>query len=252
MAATLSALAAALPERQPLRHAEEVGRRHAEAVGELAEDAERRVDLAALDRADVVAMQRGVEAERLLREAGDRAQLPDGAAQRESEARRLLGIAHYGGPEAYPPITPAAFEFLYQAVHSNLRDAMAYAQQFSDWMYAEYVLAEKELPDETARRELLEIWMAQQAEAAQVDARVQPRVWQFFDELARKSGRRASDWEEYGFSTQQQLVRTITDLVSTNLLIRETDPENASRSFAALTPQGWLVAFHRNGYKPIV
>jgi DNA-binding MarR family transcriptional regulator len=172
----------------------------------------------------------------------------------ETESVELIErrLTQFGDPGAYAPVTPEAFEYLYQAVHSNLRDAMAYAQQFSDWLYAEYLAAGIPLPEESERRALLEVWMAEIAEAAQRETRVQPRVWSFFEGLAASGGRcRASDWEQYGFSTQQQMVRAVTDLVSTNLLVRETDPENAARSFAALTPQGWLVAFARNDYRPI-
>ncbi len=35
---------------------------------------------------------------------------------------------------------------------------------------------------------------------------------------------------------------------SANLVIRETDPDNASRSLASITPQGWLVYSTRNRY----
>lgn len=159
-------------------------------------------------------------------------------------------ISYYGDGSAIAPVTPRAFEYLYRALHSNLRDALAWAQQFSDWLYASYVVPEKALPDDDERLALLEAWLAEQADAAHGASRVQPRIWQFFVDLARAGGRCGmSEWTNYGFSTQQQMGTSVTSLVNANLVIRETDPENAARSIAIVTPQGWLVYFHLNRYE---
>lgn len=159
-------------------------------------------------------------------------------------------IQYYGESDASAPVTPAMFEYLYRALHSNLRDALAWAQQFADWLYGEYIVKEQALPDEDERRELLEIWLAQQADDAYTASKAQPRVWQFFVELARAGGRcGAGEWSRFSFTTQQQMVRAVSDLAAGNLVVRETDPENASRSIATLTPQGWLVFFFLNRYE---
>jgi hypothetical protein len=171
--------------------------------------------------------------------------LPD----RESIELISRRIEYYGGAGACPPVTPIGFEFLYRALHSNLRDALAYAQQFSDWLYEQYVITKDSLPSETEREDLLEVWLTDQADAAHSESRVQPRIWQFFDDLAQRGGRcGASEWERYDFSTQQQLGTSVTSLANANLVVREIDPENATRSIATITPQGWLVYFHRNRY----
>lgn len=172
--------------------------------------------------------------------------LPDDASV-ELVARR---IGYYGERDAYAPVPPEAFQFMYQALHSNLRDAMAYAQQFSDWLYGEYIARDNELPPMEEREPLLQVWLTEIADAAHTDARgVQRRVWQFFDKIAESGGTcRASEWEEFNFTTQQQLSSSVSALESANLVIRETDPDNASRSLASITPQGWLVYFHRNRY----
>jgi hypothetical protein len=158
-------------------------------------------------------------------------------------------LDEYGEEGPYAPVPPEAFDFLYRALHSNLRDALAYAQQFADWMYAEYIAVAADLPPLEERQVLLEKWLTDQAETAQSAAtRVQPRVWQFFDQLARDAGRcRAGDYEQYGFNTQQQMGSAVTALSNVNLLLRETDPEHASRHVHSITPTGWLVFFHRNG-----
>lgn len=160
-------------------------------------------------------------------------------------------IDFFGGPEARPPVPPDAFEFLYRALNRNLRDALAHAQQFSDWVYTEYIAAEKELPPEEGLRADLETWLTYQAEEAEATATgIQPRVWQFFDDLAADGGRcRASDDDKFNFTTQQQMGTAVTQLANVNLLIREVDPENATRGIHSITATGWLVYFHRNGYQ---
>jgi hypothetical protein len=169
----------------------------------------------------------------------------------DTEAIELIRrrIEFFGGDDAAAPVPPAAFEFLYQALHSNLRDALAYAQQFSDWLYATYPAQGRELPDEQDRGELLEVWLTEQADGAHAQSRLQPRAWRFFEDLAEAGGRcSASEWELYGFTTQQQMGTNVTSLVNANLVVREIDPENAARTHAIMTPQGWLVYFHRNRY----
>ena len=102
--------------------------------------------------------------------------------------RRRITI--FGDQGSYAPVPPSAFEFLYRAVHFNLRDALAHAQQFADWIYSEFVATGKELPAKEERQPYLESWLTMQAEEAELGATgVQPRVWQFFDSLARDGGR---------------------------------------------------------------
>jgi hypothetical protein len=160
-------------------------------------------------------------------------------------------IREFGDNQAYAPVPPEAFQFLYQVLNRNLRDAMAWAQQFSDWVYAEYISPNRELPAQEDLLALIEIWLAEAADRAHADARgVRRRVWLFFDQLAEAGGTcRASEWEAYGFTTQQQLGSSVTALADANLVVRETDPDNAARSLATITPQGWIVYFHRNRYQ---
>ena len=55
---------------------------------------------------------------------------------------------------------------LYQALNRNLRDAMAWAQQFADWAYTQYIVADGPLPPEEELPGLLEIWLAEAADAS--------------------------------------------------------------------------------------
>lgn len=159
-------------------------------------------------------------------------------------------IEEFGNDDAYPPVTPSGFEYLYRALHLNLRDALAYAQQFAAWLYAEYVLHDADLPSDDDLKLLLEGWIADLADRAFAETKgVQRRVWQFFDQVAAGSGvARAADWEDFKFTTQQQMGGSVTALETANLMVRETDPDNASLKLATITPSGWLIYFHRNRY----
>jgi len=130
-------------------------------------------------------------------------------------------LSEYGGHDAYAPVPPESFEFLYRALNQNLRDAMAYAQQFSEWLYGDFVVPDKELPDEDQRKSLLEIWLAELADGAYNDARgIARRHWQFFDQLAENGGIcRLSEFETY-FTRQPNLSTAVTALESVNLLVR--------------------------------
>ncbi|WP_295125949.1 hypothetical protein [uncultured Leifsonia sp.] len=156
-------------------------------------------------------------------------------------------ISYFGETTAEAPVTPEGFEFLYQALHRNLRNALEFAQEFSDWLAQEYLDSGKDLPGPDERDALLQAWLVEKAEQARSDASgVQPRVWQFFVDLCAKNGRAgSSEFEEYGFVNQQQLTSSVTALVDCNLVVRETDPENGTRTINSVTALGWLVFFYK-------
>jgi hypothetical protein len=159
-------------------------------------------------------------------------------------------IDFYGDEDAVPPVTPRAFDFLYGALHKNLRDALSTAQEFSQWLANEYPIGQ-DLPDDEARGQLLEVWLAQRATNAFRDAHsVQPRHWQFFEEVCQEGGRVGSgDYTRLGFGKQQQMVSAVTALQTANLMVREVDPDDGARTINAVTALGWLVHFHRSGFE---
>ena len=159
-------------------------------------------------------------------------------------------ITYFGVSDTLVPVSAPAFEYLYQSLNQNLRDALAYAQQFAHWLYEEYVATGGQPPPEAQIGEDLERWLAMMSDRAHAaTGQIQRRVWIFFDQLAANGGTcRSSQFNEYGFSTQQQMSGSITNLEGANLVVREIDPENAARTLATITAEGWLVIFHRNRY----
>lgn len=173
--------------------------------------------------------------------------LPDDQAVAAIQKR----IESFGGPNAMAPVTPTGFAYLYKALNSNLREALATAQGFAQWLHEEFVVSGRGVPEDTERDEYLEAWLFDRAERAYTDAgRVQARNWQFFEELCATVNGRAgsSDWERFGFNVQQQLVSAVTQLTEVNLVSRETDPEDGTKTVNSVTPLGWLVFFFRSRF----
>lgn len=157
-----------------------------------------------------------------------------------------LRIGRFGKSDAAPPLSPKAFRFVYRALNRNLRDAMTWAQSFSHWMDDEYSAGA--IPDEAERDALLEVWLGEQAQAARNDARgVQPRQWQFFRDLCEAGGRTSSsEYKAFSFAKQQQFTEAVTVLLGANLVVRESDPDDGTKTINAVTANGWLVHFFQN------
>ena len=159
-------------------------------------------------------------------------------------------IEYYGDDNALAPVTPEGFDFIYGALNKNLRDALAHAQEFSQWLAGEFPPG-SDIPDEDTRVSLLRDWLTERASAAFRDANnVQPRHWQFFQDVCQVGGRTGSaDFVQFGFGRQQQMVAAVTALVNANLMVREVDPDDATRTVNAVTSLGWLVFFYRTGHE---
>lgn len=159
-------------------------------------------------------------------------------------------ITYYGDDASVPPVTPAGFDFLYKALNSNMRDALSHAQEFSHWLANDYD-PDQELPADEDRHGLLQAWLAERASDAFADATsVQPRAWEFFQQVCRLGGRiGSSEHGRMGFTYQQQMTAAVSSLVSVNLMVREVDPDDGNRTINAITSLGWLVYFYRNDFK---
>lgn len=156
-------------------------------------------------------------------------------------------ITVFGSDSSHPPVTPAGFAFLYAALNSNLREALSTSQQFAQWVHEEYIASGERVPEPAELDDLLEVWLFERANNAYGDAsRVQPRNWRFFSDLCDAGGRaNASEWLSFDFTTQQQYGSAVTQLADANLVVRETDPEDATRKVYVVTALGRLVYFFR-------
>lgn len=159
-------------------------------------------------------------------------------------------IERYGEAGAVAPLTPESFQMLYRVLNQNLRDTMTWAQSFSFWLRSQF--QDGDYPDEAGRAEYLKIWLAQEAESAAGTVRAQPAAWTFFERICREGKGRAASSEfesKYGFEDQQQGSGYVTVFANANLMVREVDPEDGRATINMVTAEGWLVFFHRNGYR---
>jgi hypothetical protein len=72
----------------------------------------------------------------------------------------------------------------------------------------------------------------------------------FVQDLAAQGGRAgSSEYEGYGFNNQQRFTSAVTQLAQANLMVRETDPDDGTRTVKAVTALGWLVHFYRADFE---
>lgn len=162
-----------------------------------------------------------------------------GDAAVDAVSRRLN---FYGQSESVAPVTPEGFKYVYEILNRSMRDALACAQEFSFHLADEFE-KRTDLPGEEGRLSLLRSWISERGEKMLEDAAsVQPRHWQFFDDLCASGGRvGSSKFKEFGFNKQQQLTAAVSSLASTHLLVREIDPDDGHRTINVVTSTGWLV-----------
>ncbi|MDC7104676.1 MarR family winged helix-turn-helix transcriptional regulator [Corynebacterium falsenii] len=143
---------------------------------------------------------------------------------------------------ARSPIEVSEFRFLYKICNNNLRDALKYAQDFCIWLDAE-----GEIQDPGFNyKPLLEKWLREEAEKIMRAIHLQPRAWQFFDQLARSGGTCApGDNEKFGFGTSQQMRTNLAALEEAELVNSTRDEVDKRRKTINITAKGWLVSHVR-------
>lgn len=144
-----------------------------------------------------------------------------------------------------PTVDPASFRHLYDVCNHNLRDSLKYAQSFSVWLDIS-----GEVDNISDYPQLLEVWLAHQAEEVTQSISLQPRAWKLFDDLAAAGGSCApSDNKLYGFNTPQQMRTNFVALERANLIKAEIDEDDLRRRTVNLTDKGWVVHYARSGFK---
>ena len=161
-------------------------------------------------------------------------------------ARRL--DAFRVDPRAYAPVEADGFLHLYEVGNTNLRNALKYCEDYALWVGLDV----DPWPEEpTDKRELLEVWMADTAEKYLEATRgVGGRAWAVFDGIIMRSGSISpSDFADFGFDSPQAMrgrMRALEDAVLVESSVDETDRR---RRLIEITSRGWIVNYHRSGYK---
>ncbi|WP_157357456.1 hypothetical protein [Amycolatopsis nigrescens] len=148
---------------------------------------------------------------------------------------------------AVAPLGPESFQYLYDVLNCNLRNAFKYARDFSFWLLEEGTLS----GDASEYDGYFRAWLAEQADRHNEQTDLTKRAWQVFDDLA--SGRgwcSPGDFEEFGFNSMPRMRTHIKALEQENLVFTSlNDESDKRRKTICMTPRGWLVRYSRSGYE---
>lgn len=155
-------------------------------------------------------------------------------------------IEYYGTEDAVVPVSPDTFEKLYEILNFNLRDSISYAYNYSAFLESQIAIGDEAIT-ESSEGEHFFHWLAEEAERSFEDAAsIQPWIWNVFDALCKNGGSGpAADYEYFGVTQQSNFSKASTQLANANLVTRERNPDDGSRSISKVTPVGWLVNWHR-------
>ncbi|MDP8930982.1 MAG: hypothetical protein M3O70_21015 [Actinomycetota bacterium] len=148
--------------------------------------------------------------------------------------------------DAYAPVDQAGFNHIYRVMNANLRNALNAAEQFAIWT----VLEDSQPLQSGERLQLLEVWLADQAEQhAKATSGLGRRAWEVFDHLIELGGSCSpSDYGVFRFASQQAMRPHIKDLEDAELVDSFIDETDQRRRTIHVTSRGWLVNYHRSGY----
>lgn len=150
-------------------------------------------------------------------------------------------------PDAYVPVEPSAFRYLYDVLHRNLRNALRYAEEFSiGVVVAGNLVASPEVKFANMRS-----WLRDEADKHHQDTRgVGGRAWEVFEGLVVLEGECSpGDYELFGFNNAPAMRPHVQALEEANLVTSVIDETDHRRRTIALTPRGWLVQYRLNDYE---
>jgi hypothetical protein len=149
--------------------------------------------------------------------------------------------------DAYTPVDVDGFRKIYEIGNQNLRIALKYCEDFVLWCVdsGNYPIS---IEDKLG---LLDVWFAQVADDALHDTSdVGVRAWEVFDGISeRREGMSPGDYEVLGFNSSQALQPHLRSLEQATLIESSTDDTDKRRKTITLTPRGWIVRYHRKGYR---
>ena len=100
---------------------------------------------------------------------------------------------------------------------------------------------------------MLETWMAEVSDLYLKDtAGVGKRAWEVFDKLAEIGGSTSpSDFEIFGFESNQAMRPHLRALEDSNLIESAIDDSDNRRKTINISSRGWIVNYKRSGFASI-
>lgn len=146
-------------------------------------------------------------------------------------------------PDAIAPVDPDGFRFLYDLLHSNLRNALRYSEDFAIWLHGSSTGTDSA----QLRLSSLKSWASELAKRHLADTKsVGPRAWEVFDDLVALGGSCSpSDHAKFRYDTQMAMRPQVKSLEDAQLVQSTRDDEDQRRKTISVTPRGWLVRHAR-------
>lgn len=161
----------------------------------------------------------------------------------EVYSSRVKAFERFSGA-GFLPITPAAFEVLYEALNRNLRSLLSKADD-----YCLYVADLGDIPDSDDKKDTRFFeWFDRETKSAALaaESQIRPRAWEVFDEAVKQGGQFApSDHAAFGFASAMAMRQHVKDLEDAGLLQSARDENDQRRRSISVTSKGFLVNYHR-------
>ncbi|NWF07952.1 hypothetical protein HX810_09780 [Pseudomonas salomonii] len=135
------------------------------------------------------------------------------------------------------------FGHLYMIGGRNLRNAMKYSEDFSFWASENDLITD----DKEQRFAIIERWMKETAELYLSDTTgVGRKAWEVFEQLALTGENISpSQFEEFGFDSNQAMRPHLRSLEEANLIESAIDDTDNRRKTIGISSRGWIVKYIR-------
>jgi hypothetical protein len=147
--------------------------------------------------------------------------------------------------DAIAPVEAEGFRHIYDLLNQNLRNALKFCEDFAFWLHEE-----QEPVSSGSNSQLLQVWLADQADRACRGTNLGQRAWLVFDQMSALGGTCSpSDFESFDFNSSMAMRPHVKALEDANLVQSSIDDTDKRRKTIAITPRGWLVQYQRSGYR---
>lgn len=147
------------------------------------------------------------------------------------------------------PVDAYGFAHFYKIGGRSLRNAMKYSEDFSFWASENGIVD----GDSQVTYQEIESWMEGISRSYLEDTTgVGGRAWEVFESLASMGGSISpSQYEEFGFESNQAMRPHLRALEEANLIESAIDDTDSRRKTISVSSRGWIVNYQRTGFRQL-
>lgn len=143
------------------------------------------------------------------------------------------------------PVDQQGFKHIFKICRENLRTSLRFCSDFSEWL----VDSNNTNASPEDKFELLEAWLAEEADEFRASTRPTPKPWEVFEKIIDEGGIVApSDHAKFGYDRPEAMRPQVKTLEEAGLVESSMDETDLRRRTISVTPKGWLVNYSRRGY----